>query len=247
MQNVNRPAEKKPADYKLYILLLQTVTVAVILLAALGLRFFGGDVYLQLRQMFYAAANDTTRVEEVLTPSASSPEETGQDTNVYSDSQSPNSTTTGLVLDFDAVQTVAKTEDTHYGTALLWPLQGKITSPYGYRNDPINGQKAMHWGIDIHAELGDPIAAAADGTVLTIIECASYGKYVVVQHKGTLTTLYAHCSEILVQEGQTVTAGQTIAKAGSTGRSTAPHLHFETRVGENKINPQWLLSDEVQV
>ncbi len=117
--------------------------------------------------------------------------------------------------------------------ALQWPLPvaGTITSPQGYRTDPITGEISYHSGTDIAVSEGTPILAAAAGTV-TIANATdswggSYGYYVKIDHGGGVTTLYAHCSSICVTAGQQVQAGQMIAYVGHTGRATGPHLHFE--------------------
>lgn len=117
--------------------------------------------------------------------------------------------------------------------ALQWPLPvaGTVTSPQGYRTDPITGETSYHSGTDIAVPEGTPILAAADGTV-TIANAldswgGSYGYYVKLDHGSGLTTLYAHCSSICVTAGQQVKAGEVIAYVGQTGRATGPHLHFE--------------------
>ena len=117
--------------------------------------------------------------------------------------------------------------------ALQWPLPvaGTITSPQGYRTDPITGETSYHSGTDIAVPEGTPILAAADGTV-TVANAldswgGSYGYYVKLDHGSGLTTLYAHCSSICVTAGQQVKAGEVIAYVGQTGRATGPHLHFE--------------------
>ena len=117
--------------------------------------------------------------------------------------------------------------------ALQWPLSaaGTITSPQGYRTDPITGETSYHSGTDIAVPEGTPILAAADGTV-TVANAldswgGSYGYHVKLDHGSGLTTLYAHCSSICVTAGQQVKAGEVIAYVGQTGRATGPHLHFE--------------------
>ena len=119
--------------------------------------------------------------------------------------------------------------------ALQWPLPvaGTITSPQGYRTDPLTGKTSYHSGTDIAVPEGTPILAAADGTV-TVANAldswgGSYGYYVKIDHGGGLTTRYAHCSRICVTVGQEVKAGQVIAYVGHTGRATGAHLHFEMR------------------
>ena len=117
--------------------------------------------------------------------------------------------------------------------ALQWPLPvaGTITSPQGYRTDPITGEISYHSGTDIAVPEGTPILAAAAGTV-TIANATdswggSYGYYVKIDHGGGLTTLYAHCSSICVTANQRVQAGQVVGYVGKTGRATGSHLHFE--------------------
>ena len=119
---------------------------------------------------------------------------------------------------------------------LQWPLpvEGAVTSPQGYRTDPITGETSYHSGTDIAVPEGTPILAAADGTVIIANALdswgGSYGYYVKLDHGGGLTTLYAHCSSICVTAGQQVKAGEVIAYVGQTGRATGPHLHFEVRL-----------------
>ena len=119
------------------------------------------------------------------------------------------------------------------GGRLQWPLPvaGSITSPFGYRTDPLTGEVSYHTGTDIAAPNGTPILAAADGTVVIANGVdrwgGSYGYYVKLDHGGGLQTLYAHCSSICVTTGQQVQAGKVIGYVGSTGRSTGNHLHLE--------------------
>lgn len=114
------------------------------------------------------------------------------------------------------------------------PHPGYLTSPYGYRKR----FGRMHKGVDIHVQIGDTVRAAFDGRVrITNYEAKGYGKYVVLRHYNDLETVYGHLSRFLVENDQYVKAGDPIALAGNTGRSTGPHLHFETRYMGYAINP----------
>lgn len=114
------------------------------------------------------------------------------------------------------------------------PHPGYLTSPYGYRKR----FKRMHKGVDLHAQTGDTIRAAFDGRVrITKYEAKGYGYYVVLRHYNDLETVYGHLSRFLVQNDDYVKAGDPIGLAGNTGRSTGPHLHFETRYMGYAINP----------
>ena len=122
---------------------------------------------------------------------------------------------------------------------ILLGLHSMVTSEFGGRTDPITGAWAGHSGIDLGASKGTSIRAAQAGTVKTVVYGSTgYGYYLTIDHGGGLVTLYGHCSQILVREGQTVKAGETVAKVGSTGRSTGNHLHFEVRVNGVKQNPR---------
>jgi murein DD-endopeptidase MepM/ murein hydrolase activator NlpD len=123
------------------------------------------------------------------------------------------------------------------------PVTGEIdeTSPFGVRMDPIAHEAAMHTGIDFRGEIGEPIHATAAGTVTIAGWTGGYGKLVEIDHGNGLATRYGHLSEIDVEVGQTVRAGAVIGKLGSTGRSTGPHLHYETRLNGEAVNPQKFL------
>jgi murein DD-endopeptidase MepM/ murein hydrolase activator NlpD len=118
-----------------------------------------------------------------------------------------------------------------------WPASGPITSPFGVRTDPITGRARRHDGIDIGAPMGATIGAAASGTVIYAGWESGYGNTIVIDHDGAVSTLYGHCSQIFVSNGQQVERGQAIGAVGSTGRSTGPHLHFEVRVNGVAVDP----------
>jgi len=124
----------------------------------------------------------------------------------------------------------------------LMPTMMPVAAPYnasgfGRRVDPFTGQWAMHEGIDFLADLGSPVVAAAGGVVVFAGLHPQYGYMVDIDHGNDLVTRYAHCSKLLVREGDVVHRGRKIAESGSTGRSTGPHLHFEVRFRGVAQNP----------
>lgn len=130
--------------------------------------------------------------------------------------------------------------DAHeYGVS---PVSGQMTSPFGWRTDPITGNPRFHGGIDIAAPTGMPVYAPQAGYVMYSGVYGGYGNVVVLNHGNSLYTLYGHNSQLLVKAGQSVYRGQPISLVGSTGRSTGPHLHFEVHYNKQYVNPVSYLS-----
>lgn len=123
----------------------------------------------------------------------------------------------------------------------MTPVLGYINSGYGYRDHPINGTYQFHGGVDISGHMGDPIQAFASGTVEYVGEDDSYGLYLQLDHGNGVKSFYAHCSAVCVTKGQTVSIGDTIAKIGSTGMSTGPHLHLELKFNKMHLNPVYYI------
>ncbi len=122
------------------------------------------------------------------------------------------------------------------------PLDGEITSGFGYRIHPVLGEEKFHYGMDIAADSGAAIHAFAAGTVTVVAESSDYGKYVIVSHPGGFTSLYAHCSLITASSGQQVALGDPIAEVGDTGMTTGPHLHFELMHGSEYLEPMYYVA-----
>jgi murein DD-endopeptidase MepM/ murein hydrolase activator NlpD len=124
----------------------------------------------------------------------------------------------------------------------IWPVEGRLMGGFGERTDPFSGEGAMHTGVDISAPTGTPVRTTADGIVTLAAWNSGYGQLVVVDHGGGLETYYAHLSRFTVVEGQEVRRGEQIGAVGSTGRVTAPHLHYEVRIGGAPVNPHQFLA-----
>ncbi len=122
-------------------------------------------------------------------------------------------------------------------TPSIWPTRGYITDGYGNRRHPFTGKSDFHHGVDIATQLGNKVIAPANGTVLVAEDRGYYGNLVIVDHGYGYTTWYGHLADYNVKEGDRVKRGQIIAFVGSTGRSNAPHLHYEVRVFGKPQNP----------
>ncbi|MCH7945035.1 MAG: peptidoglycan DD-metalloendopeptidase family protein [Armatimonadetes bacterium] len=125
-----------------------------------------------------------------------------------------------------------------FGGYMIVPAQGSYTSPFGVRYHPILKRRRPHNGIDIGAKNRSPIVAAASGIVISSGWRSGYGNTVVIDHGAGVSSLYAHCSVLVVRAGQRVTMGDRIAAVGSTGLATGPHLHFEVRLNGRPVNPR---------
>ncbi len=122
-----------------------------------------------------------------------------------------------------------------------WPVHGRISGRYGMRLHPVYRRRMMHTGLDIAAPRGTPIHAALGGRVKFAGWKGGLGKAVVIEHPNGYETTYGHCSKLLVSRGDTVKKGEVIAKVGTTGISTGPHVHFEVRKGGKRLNPESVL------
>jgi murein DD-endopeptidase MepM/ murein hydrolase activator NlpD len=129
------------------------------------------------------------------------------------------------------------------------PVVGEVefTSGFGVRSDPFLGRPAMHTGLDFRAQMGDPVRATANGKVVSSGWAGGYGRMVEIDHGNGLSTRYGHLSEISVKVGDIIKIGQVIGAVGSTGRSTGPHLHYETRIDGDAVDPQKFLRAGVRL
>jgi murein DD-endopeptidase MepM/ murein hydrolase activator NlpD len=122
-------------------------------------------------------------------------------------------------------------------TPSIWPVQGWVTSGFGFRSNPFTGLNQMHEGLDISNRVGTPVIAPADGIITDTGQDYSHGNVIVISHGFGMTSRYNHLNKFFVKPGQKVKRGDKIAEIGMTGKSTGPHLHYEVRVNGIPVNP----------
>lgn len=204
----NKPEIKK-ADPHIKILLVQGVICAAIIIFCLIVKTFFAPFFSEIKNWYDKNVGVDTNISQML----------------------ENTTAAGGPIDQNLDLSV------NLKSSFALPVNGTVSSVYGYRADPFTGEIAAHNGLDIAADYGSNIYAALDGTVeLARNGNGDYGNYIIINH-GAFKTLYGHCQSLNVKKGDNVVAGQVIAACGSTGRSTGPHLHFEIRIGEKRIDP----------
>jgi len=251
------PASKKKSRFAgFHLLIVQSAICIVAVLLIFLFQFVGGSAFDQLRTGFEAALQNNS-VMDTLTglfkaPAADqSAEDTAasdpstsdaQDSTASTDATDP--TATGTDVPANALAVLAPMQQGGAVQTAAAPLDtGVISSLFGAREDPFqSGVTEIHQGLDIAADTGTPIHVLFDGTVTVAAQNDSFGKYIVVTHGSGLKTLYAHCSKLLVKEGDTVQRGAVIAQVGETGRATGPHLHLQVMVNDVPVDPLLYIS-----
>lgn len=130
-------------------------------------------------------------------------------------------------------------------TDIVKPVNGNVSSDFGFRVHPITGEYGFHSGIDIAADTGTPIYSAFYGKVVFAGYDEWNGKHIKIKHNNKIMTVYCHCNKLFVKKGDVVRGGEKIAEVGSTGSSTGPHLHFEFRINNVSYNPAYALQNSV--
>lgn len=249
---------KAPKDYMVYIITVQTVLCVLLFACLFIFSKIGGESYKNFKdeltvELFKDMGIGGLRnafedlVDFVMAPSdqwrTKSEENSTEKTVTTTDlipqkSANQGDSTIGEISEGGKAPQNSSFAPYTITAAITNPLpSGRISSGFGYRNDPITGEYGFHSGIDLAAEDGSRIAAAYNGAVKETGKNSMAGNYVLLEHSGKFETFYCHCSEILVKEGENIRAGETIARVGSTGYSTGPHLHFEMRINGTKYNP----------
>ncbi len=186
-------------------------------------------------------SESTTKTDEEASDKDSSHDNSGTSSNAENVQYESLTGEGGEDLDIRTATANACFAPFYVTSKVTTPIKGKVTSRFGYRIHPTSGEPSFHTGIDIAAVQGAVIAAAFYGTVREVGYSKSGGNYVLMNHQNGLQTLYCHCSQILVEKGAVIRAGETIALVGSTGDTTGPHLHFEVRINGIRCNPEYIL------
>ena len=137
----------------------------------------------------------------------------------------------------DMIEVEGKLKEYMSSMPTVWPVNGRVSSNFGNEKDPFQNTTRFHSGIDIAADYGTDVKASGNGTVIFSGYKVAYGYVVFIDHGHDLVTVYGHNSRLLAKEGQEVKKGDIISKAGSSGRSTGPHCHFEVRINDNVVDP----------
>jgi murein DD-endopeptidase MepM/ murein hydrolase activator NlpD len=129
-------------------------------------------------------------------------------------------------------------------TPTIWPAQGWVSSPFGYRIDPFTGKRTFHRGIDIATNFGNPVVATADGNVIEAAYDKFFGRTVTISHGGGIVTQYCHLDKYIVKAGQRIKRGDLLGYIGKTGKALGPHLHYEVRINDTSVNPYNYILEE---
>ena len=228
----------------------QCIVCALLVLCVYGLYRSGSPTFAMLRERYNAVMQTDYCQDGVwtaaqrLAQNAVQATETAVQTIAEIDERAPIETVSSSggedIRILDALQDTSFRPVTVSQPAVT-PVQGTVTSGFGIRTNPITGKQGWHTGLDIAALTGTPIAAAYSGTVAETGQTSGRGNYIRLRHSDSLETMYCHLSQIDVEEGDEIQAGDTIGLVGSTGMSTGPHLHFEVWINGVRCNPVYVL------
>ncbi len=223
-----------PKSGKWTVVMTQLVCSVLTVAVSLVLPVFAPQAAASLRESFYHAYRQEWSIRALYHQIASYFTESGE-------SPKDNAVLTMARVSDTGCVNMEKLSDTvvYYGSlAMRFPAEGRLSSGFGGRTSPIDGDGEYHKGLDIAAPAGTPIAAAASGTVTTARWSDSFGYFVVIDHGNGVITRYGHCEKLLVSAGDRVVMGERIALVGSTGEATGPHLHFEIRQDNVPFDPR---------
>ena len=234
-----KPAAKR--DKTLDFLIAQIVICALALVFVLAVKVIGGEVYQYSRAVFEENFDQSINMQQVLSANEARKIIAVQAT-AYGMGGEADEDVDFIENEHEISDDVNEQLSTAQVNTMHLPVEGTVTCEFGYRIHPISGKYSFHTGIDIGADEGTDIYAALDGTVTQVVyDDYGYGNYFIITHTDGVKTMYAHCSSIDVKEGDVVKKGDVTAHVGSTGLSTGPHLHFEVRVNDIRLNPRWFI------
>ena len=216
---------EKKKDFFTHIIAVQILVVTLLMGGLFAVKKVSPHNFIILKETYNHIMEKDMTVREVFTEIKSfvSPAQGGDDISVFS----PQSGTTFSPY--------------YISSRICTPVSGKISSPFGYRINPVTKTFSFHSGLYISADEGENIKAAYYGKVSRVDYDDISGNYIELTHSDGLVTRYLHCSKIIAEEGMVVRQGETIALVGSTGRSTGPHLHFVIEIDGEKVNPAYVL------
>lgn len=232
----------------LTLMYVQTVVLIVLLIIIMFMKTIFPQAYSVIGEYIVVSMNDTTQAA-LVTDAADDAEDIGADDSQITVEPTSYDPTVGnedsdsaeYEFDFGVIRKVSSTKNAIVGMSM--PIvPRRVSSQFGYRVNPVTGRYGIHGGIDLAADSGTQIKPALPGTVIKAKYSSDYGYFVMIDHGDNVTTLYAHCSELIAEVGDEVDGNDTIALVGSTGQSTGPHLHFEVRINNVRINPEYFLS-----
>lgn len=240
--------DKKEKDYLMRVIAVQLVLAAILTGVLFFMKKADSDSYKQLQAIYAELSKNDMTPREIVSAfktmsgfvflPASEWEEPTTDTSAVQEESLTGAGGKDLKLAGD----MASFAPFCLTQPLYMPLNGKITSKFGYRVNPVTQEYGFHTGTDIAAPHGTEIHAALGGKVKEVSFSNGRGNYIILEHAAGLETVYCHCSEILAEAGTILRSGEVIAKVGSTGMSTGPHLHFEIRIGGILCNPEYALN-----
>lgn len=244
--------KKKDKDFLIFTLLFQAVLCVVIFVGLFLMKDTHNKFYNTIEDEFFDNIGDKFNKITEYKPDGVKPQATEGAVVVIENETIDYSVTSESVLNADIVPSGGVDGELDNNNELpdnvsvngytlnksmYLPLKGEITSQFGERIHPVNGEYSFHAGIDIAADTGTPIYSAFDGEVI-VSDCDQWnGYYLKIIHDGNIMTVYCHCDKLCVETGDIVKAGDKIAEVGSTGVSTGPHLHFEFRINNISYDP----------
>ncbi len=220
-----RDKKENKKDFFTHMILIQFLVIAMLIGGVFAVKKISPQNFELLKQSYNAVMQKDMTVKEVFSAIKSyvSMPQGGDDISVFS------------------AQTGTSFSPYYISADITVPVSGKISSPFGYRINPVTKTFSFHSGLDIAADEGEKIKAAYYGTVTRVDYDSVSGNFIELTHSDGLVTRYLHCSKIIAEMGMVVRQGETIALVGSTGRSTGPHLHFVIEIDGKKVNPEYVL------